>query len=405
MKKTDYKMQKGITLIALVMSVAIMIILIGVTLEIVIDTGLSATAKEAAEGTSEDAEYDRQLVEGYVERPDGSWLAISDYANPEREIYPYGINILEDKRIPSGWDTTKVTAITDGEYIIPLPKEFSILEIEGENSTVDNGLVVVDKHTGNEFVWIPVEGYTAYSEPKSLGPLTGTYSASGALYESQTTLDYLYGTNFYNFANDFKYAEDEENLVESIRTYGGFYVGRYETTYDSVDASGVPQGIGVKPGKNVLRADNILQAGKSTQSGNKYYYAWWGLYKTQKDMYKSNAFVKSFMITTGQWTAIMSYTGYGNEIRGTDTYASKPSLSGAAYGTDSSLYDETHNIYDLAGNLQEWTSSILLVASHRTYRGGVYNQSANNASTTKGIEPYFGNGITGSRITLYINCD
>lgn len=78
------------------------------------------------------------------------------------------------------------------------------------------------------------------------------------------------------------------------------------------------------------------------------------------------------MISSKQWDSIMSFTKYGDAIRDSNTYvtsyyeypyedhdgfwsASSADLSGSAYTTDSTKYDVSKNIYDLAGNLHEWT--------------------------------------------------
>lgn len=42
-------------------------------------------------------------------------------------------------------------------------------------------------------------------------------------------------------------------------------------------------------------------------------------------------------------------------MREKDTYTGTSSLTGVAYSTDTSKYDVYKNIYDLTGNLREWT--------------------------------------------------
>ena len=75
------------------------------------------------------------------------------------------------------------------------------------------------------------------------------------------------------------------------------------------------------------------------------------------------------MISSKQWDAIMAFTGYGSTTRATNTYTTKPDLSGSAYKDTTDTYDVSKNIYDLAGNVYEFT----LKANNtynRTGRGG-----------------------------------
>ncbi len=114
---------------------------------------------------------------------------------------------------------------------------------------------------------------------------------------------------------------------------------------------------------------------------------WYGLYKVQKDLYAENEAVFSSMITSKEWDRIMTFTGYGSTVRDKDnTYTTKPDKSGSSYANDSTQYDETHNIYDLAGNLCEWT---LKANSNyrRVGRGNTYNCKF-TAGLVDSLEPY-----------------
>ena len=116
--------------------------------------------------------------------------------------------------------------------------------------------------------------------------------------------------------------------------------------------------------------ENVLQTNRSIAQTNNKPVRWYGLYKVQKDLYAENKVVFSSMITSKEWDRIMIWTGYGNTTRAAATYTTQPDKSGAAYKNSSpAVHDETHNIYDLAGNLFEWT---LKAYSNniRTYRGG-----------------------------------
>ena len=395
------KAQKGITLIALIITIIVMLILVGVSVTVALNGGLFSQAQQAVGETETERDKELALSDGRV-KVNGVWYdSMDDYvANKPSEnqsessteggsgnegtggeepevVLPEGWSVAEIK--PEGW-SENVEAITDGANTIPLPKGFEI-STKGTEDEISEGLVIKDG--ANEFVWIPVTDAVSYTED-SFGPLTGTHSTTTYIYDSQEELNYYYGmkedgtTPYYNYA-DFTYETDKTNVETSIQTYGGFYVGRYETTIDE-------NTIGVQQGKEVLTSATLLKEGTNETSNDEYHYRWWGLYKAQKDMYANNTSVGSLMISSKQWDEIMTFTGYGSSKRTTDTYTSKPDLSGSAYATDSTQYDVSKNIYDLAGNVYEFTLNVNGTTS-RTSRGGSYNDSIDSAYYSRVYSP------------------
>ena len=285
--------------------------------------------------------------------------------------------------IKSAVDAGKIKAVLkEGEYIAPIPTGFEVSTVSGEN-TISGGLVI--KEGANEYVFMPCteENYTE----DSFGPLTGTDSTSKKVFDSQEQLNYYYGDNYYNYANDFNYAQDKTAIETSINKYKGFYVGRYETTINNGT-------IGSQKGATVLKADTKLPNDKD--------YRWYGLYKAQKDLYSTSTSVFSSMITSKEWDTIMTFTGYKTATRATSTYTTTPDLSGSEYKDKPGEYDLTKNIYDLAGNVTEWTLEAYY-ANYRVSRGSnFYYDGSRSASHTSNGEPYQRNGAEGSRLALYI---
>ena len=277
-------------------------------------------------------------------------------------------------------------------YIAPIPTGFEVSTVSGEN-TISGGLVITEG--ANEYVFMPCteENYTE----DSFGPLTGTDGDSKKVRDSQDQLDYYYGENYYNYANDFNYAQDKTAIETSINKYKGFYVGRYETTINNGT-------IGSQKGTVVLTAETTLKEGTNPNNSKPYYYRWYGLYKAQKDLYANNDNVFSSMITSKEWDTIMTFTGYGDTTRTTDTYTTKPDPSGSEYKDKPGEYDLTKNIYDLAGNVIEWTlTKRANNASYRVGRGGYYGDDNGSASITYSNDsPYVYGSIYGSRLALYI---
>ena len=295
------------------------------------------------------------------------------------EVIKYkDLETVANSDIKTAVDAGKITAVLkEGEYIAPIPTGFEVSTVSGEN-TISGGLVI--KEGANEYVFIPCteENYTE----EDLGPLTGT---GGDSYDSQEQLNNYYGENYYDYANDFNYAQDKTDIETSINKYKGFYVGRYETTINNGT-------IGSQKGATVLTEDTKLPNDK--------YYRWYGLYKAQKDLYGNNSNVFSSMITSKEWNTIMTFTGYGDAKRAESTYTKEPDLSGSAYKGRTDTYDLTKNIYDLAGNVDEWTLTTGSSTRSRVSRGGSYGIDDLSASSAGGVLPSF--GYDGSRLALYI---
>ena len=109
-----FERNTGITLIALVITIIVLLILAGVALATITgDDGLLAKAKQARQNTLDAQNAENGTLEGYED--------VIDYVLGESA----GI-IVEEK--PSDWTNNKVTAITDGEGgVIPLPQGFFML--------------------------------------------------------------------------------------------------------------------------------------------------------------------------------------------------------------------------------------------------------------------------------------
>ena len=311
---------------------------------------------------------------------------------PEKvEVIKYkDLETVANSDIKTAVDAGKIKAVLkEGEYIAPIPTGFEVSTVSGENR-ISGGLVI--KEGANEYVFIPCteENYTE----DSFGPLTDTDSDSNERYDSQEQLNYYYGKNCYSYANDFTYAQDKTDIETSINKYKGFYVGRYETTINNGT-------IGSQKGATVLTANETLKEGTNPNNSEPYYYRWYGLYKAQKDLYGNNSNVFSSMITSKEWDTIMTFTEYGDTKRATDTYTTKPDLSGSAYKGTADTYDLTKNIYDLAGNVWEWTLKASYTSS-RVSRGGSCGFGSNSASGTSICNLYSSSGFYGSRLALYI---
>ena len=383
---------KGITLIALIITIIVMIILVGVTVSIALNGGLFTVAKDAAENTIAERDKELELSTGAI---------IDEWVNGGPISLPEG---WEETEKPAEWDNDKIVAVTDGTNIIPLPQGYEISKEEGEN-TIEEGVVIKDSKE-NEFVWIPVtEDFTTtyggamnYSEPKEL---IANYSSSGAPYDSQATLDYLYGEGYFDYPeteeekadvkNSFAYKAHYEEMVESVNKYNGFYIGRYETTIDENNEIGSIENI------PVLTVDKTIPQANNEES------RWYGLYYTGRNsnVTGNQEYIQTNMIWGQQWDKMLKYF----DSRSIDYSEWGQSTQGAVVNSGQSTNsnnekDEIYNIYDLRTNSYEWTAETGSTDT-RVCRGGMYSTSKLVSDLTF-INPT--NSFRGyvSRLTLYI---
>ena len=354
--------QRGITLIALVITIIVMLILVAVTITMAINGGLFENAGRAVGETQNELDKEQQLADGKIQI-DGVWYnSIDDYlAGKEMVVLPEG---WTETNKPEGW-SDKVIAITDGTHTVPLPNGYEIIEgVEGETS-VEKGLVIKDGY-GNEFVWIPVtealsDSYSylsSYSEPTELEDTNSSYGNN--VYDSQDMLNYLYGENYYNYDNDFNYADDYAKMVASVNKYNGFFVGRYETT---IDEEG---NVGSKYNTEVLTAGSILKDGTNANTSEPYYYRWYGMYYGIKNanVEGNGEYVQTVMIYGVLWDKTMEYIRAqktaGNTTYDVDNYTSAwhgsaNGHTGVVNSGQANAGDVALNIWDLKCNAREWT--------------------------------------------------
>lgn len=384
------KKQKGITLIALIITIIVMLILVGVSVTVALNGGLFSTAKKAKGDTQTELDKEQTLASGIVEI-DGVWYdSMEDYVNNKPGLdLPEGWSKTAK---PAEWDNDKIAAITDGTNTLPLPEGYTVSEEEGEY-TVSGGLVIKDREEiPNEFVWIPVPQIskmvmcqthgasvtltdnlqcpTCLANTKLAGKLyatstgenfnenqTGqTYNASGlrgepAVLSSYDTQSYFtqYGGGTYS-GNDM-YQKEFDAMAKSVATYGGFYVGRYETG-------------GFNEDKVVSKPDRGMNGDGDINNTN-----WYKMYRMQKEFAKDSEVVASTMMWGSQYDQVMLFVdgkldGTGQKAFNVNTRSSNRHSGNRATGTGNVIVDKVANIYDLEGNMYEWT----LEADNTNYR-------------------------------------
>ncbi len=413
-----FKNKSGITLIALVVTIVVLLILAGVSISLVLDNnGIIQRSKDARReyGQAKDNEQ-AQLEEmaTWIDNQTGEnggttkpiKVGVNEKATSNGTINGEEGN-SNNPTIPEGYTPINTTTSNWGDGSSGPTQD-----------SVDHGLVIKDD-SNNEWVWVPVDSatlatmYETSSDAKTLYETTVTtnrYSKSGIISgQTRTTPgtkddyrepDLVVGYNstsksdeepgYYKEILGFESKEemaeafvaDYNEMIASIEKYGGFYIGRYELS-----------SVGVQKDKETLTNTN-----------------WYNLYKNCKELNASNK-VETRMIWGCQWDVTMNWLissgaktsdevnkdsgSWGNykntSVKADDgTTEIKASGTSAKLNTGKTTFTMANNIYDLAGNCWEWTQEAADGPIYRAFRSGIYNVKSSNtpASYRDGDAPY-----------------
>ncbi len=339
MREKELK-EKGITLIALVITVVILIILATVTLNVVLgEGGLIQRAQEGKTLTEQAQKDEQDELKGAEEFINGV-LAGTGTTNPPEEKS----EVEEAKESGTAFeDTTVITDDLDNPVIVP--GGFNIAEDSG--TKVEEGIVIEDSND-NQFVWIPLGEYNVSTTINSTGKLTNelsrrTFTDSGSTLVSgdDAIEEYYYGEG-----NENSVAKDQIDAFKTSATNNkGFYIGRYEAGTET---------------ERIAETDPLTMP---LVQANKYPY----IYVTRDEakqqaetMYSGNEFVTSELISSYAWDTALNFICQTNEegyLLATTT-DSKYGNIGTNSRTKTGEYeaDNYSNIHDLLGNWWEWTT-------------------------------------------------
>ena len=404
----NYLRERGITLIALVVTIVVLLILAGVTINAVFsDSGIIKKAQEAQNKANESVQKDMEQINALE-----NWLN-ENTGESNKEV---NISTLVGKEA-----VTKNTKAVDAYgNKITIPKGFKVLAhgteagsatytYSGNNiPAVQDGIVIENGTDGNQFVWVPVG--TIKNKNNTTNTITlGRYefdSNTGAL-KSNTpvqvasvencTQEVTINTNCKelsvfragNSATDSTAqnatARNLEEFISTTLANGGYYIARFE-------ASGTASKITSKYNQTVL--GNITQPNAAKAAREMY-----GEIKENNKLVYASDLVNSYA-----WdTAIIFIQTYST---GTDasSYASKnKSTSFAKTGINPDKYC---NICDMSGNVDESTTETSINTSfYYVRRGGDYYNTG-DYDKASGYTSFRHNqwaGGTGLRPLLYLN--
>ena len=435
------KKNKGITLVALVVTIVVLLILAGVSINLVLgNNGIIVKAREAQKKSAEASQNDligmnelTQQLEGVLNENGGGNTGESG----------------TDIKVPA--EATAETA--------PYFPDNTFAKKEG---TIDTGLVIQDAK-GNEYVWVVVPRTTAVYATTGLGKTTFTdadYINIETDLKNYTSI-YRNGTN----CSDTWYADDKNEgwlseteykalknkMLKSVYENGGFYVGRYE--------AGIKENRTGEPGTNSDGKYTIEGMPAPLSKADAYPYTW--VTRTQAQnlaqnvnsgtkasslmfgiqwdlvlafMSKDKAKITSTEILTKDSTTIGNYMNSAFQLSQTGKYAiclnyvanSKWNTSttvtanfvdasrkkivqslegnGILVTTGTSEQNKVMNMYDIAGNVVEWTlENSSPTYAPCVYRGGGYDNIGSSRSSSSYYDRYTDhtNDGIGFRVSLF----
>ena len=379
------KKNKGITLVALVVTIVVLLILAGVSINLVLgNNGIIAKAKDAETKSAEARENDLKGMNSLIEQMESTLNGSGNGGKTEPETVPY---------LPSD----------DFHY--------------DTSTSIDTGLVIKDAN-GNEYVWVVVPRTIAVYKTTGLGKTTFTDADYTSIendlkeytktYRGSTSYSDTYTADDKNvgwFADATAYNNLKNSMLKSVYENGGFYVGRYEAGIDTTTGTNrtsntdknsdgkytMPSTVPVTkadayPYTYVTRtqAQNLAsKVNAGTKTSSLMFGVQWDL--VLAFMSKDTAKITSTDVLTTDSTTIGNYYNSTFQLSQTGKYAtmSKWSLSstwnptttsttdfvdssrnkiaqssqgnGILVTTGTSEKNKVMNIYDVAGNVWEWT--------------------------------------------------
>ena len=395
------KEEKGITLVALIITIVVMLILVAVSLNILVNSNLIGHAEKTGDAYAGAIKNEEKLGNDGITINDKEYASIDDYIESRKPL-PEG----------AGKKFTETKEYTDGTKTAVIPGGFTVSGIRNE-TRIDEGLVIylipddelenvkwdgTEKTKYDQFVWVPVTNVnkmfmcqsktaetecnielvngtptcTNHSNSKYMaGRLYATSTGYSSFNSSLTTQTYnansglrepaivtgkadgtgtvFDGSSTNNIGLTLATLQEEyNNAVKKVIESKGFWIGRYETSGMSSSNDDI--------------AVNIV-AGKGTSDGiNKL--NWYRMYKQQQN-YASQ---KSLDISTIQSAMIFGAAYDQAMIFANCATKTTPAKAFSAVITGNVETDCYKNIYDLCGNLLEWTTGAYITDS-RLYMG------------------------------------
>ena len=355
-KQQNQKFNQGITLVALVVTIVVLLILSSVSLNLVLgDNGIIVKAKEAAETTAaaqEKEAMERNLLEKELE---------NSLSTPVVEP-------TDGVKIPTGF------------YYVGGTKASGIVISDNKNdkNKYRNQKVVGTDLLGNQYVWIPCTTDNTSSDLQYTRTEWGVEvdgdDNSRAIKDELTLTDASVTYSDADTANGINADVSKEIVAQinaektSVAKYGGYYIGRYEVgkngdtavvKYNQTPYASITWSTAYGLAKKIITNSEATSYLCSS-------YAW----DTAVNFIQNNSTAKNYA------TSIEGFNGNWNpqEVKDPSGNVIKP--AGTSQQLNTGLTTQFCNIFDMGGNEAEFTTELNPGTSETVVlRGGSYDNN------------------------------
>lgn len=355
-KQQNQKFNQGITLVALVVTIVVLLILSSVSLNLVLgDNGIIVKAKEAAETTAaaqEKEAMERNLLEKELE---------NSLATPTPKPQP-----TDGVKIPAGFyyvGGTKTSGIVISDNV-------------NDKDKYKNKAVVGTDLLGNQYVWIPCTTDNTSSELQYTRTEWGVEvdgdDNSRAIKDELTLTDASVTYSDADTANGINADVSKEIVAQikaekaSVAQYGGYYIGRYEVGKNS-DTAVVKYNQTPYASITWSTAYGLAKKIITNSEVNSYLcssYAW----DTAVNFIQNNSTAKNYA------TSIEGFNGNWNPQAVKDPSGNVIKPAGTSQQLNTGLTTQFCNIFDMGGNEAEFTTELNPGTSETVVlRGGDYH--------------------------------
>ena len=400
-KNFNLKSSKGITLIALVITIIVLLILAGISISTIVgDDGIIAKAKTAKEKTDAATSEEKENLENWdahIQESTGEGITIEealakDGAISEKINTKVVDNLGNSFIVPAGFRIVK-----DGESNVT----YSYVIDSNGNSTgipaVQDGIVIEDVVLENQFVWIPVgniqnnDGTTTAMPLARYETIRKTYDTLEGYIKKQDATNYSQITDichdnsdniiFHELINQATssdeapsnyVAKDLSGFINSAVNKNGFYIARYEAGVENFDEENSENAL-------IEMEDYVDDINYDESLIDYSYSANWTAYTTSdnstpkvvsksgcqvwnyitqikaaelsRNMYDSSKFVSDLTNSFAWDTAVIFLTTYAESDYAIENFGPDSNFESTGESTD--MYC---NIFDLSGNYAEWST-------------------------------------------------
>jgi len=353
-KQQNQKFNQGITLVALVVTIVVLLILSSVSLNLVLgDNGIIVKAKEAAETTAaaqEKEAMERNLLEKEL----------------ENSLSTPAVEPTDGVKIPTGF------------YYVGGTKASGIVISDNKNdkNKYRNQKVVGTDLLGNQYVWIPCTTDSSSSDLQYARTEWGVEvdgdDNSRAIKDELTLTDASVTYSDSDTANGINADVSKEIVAQikaekaSVAQYGGYYIGRYEVgkngdtavvKYDQTPYAEITWSTAYGLAKKIITNSEVNSYLCSS-------YAW----DTAVNFIQNNSTAKNYA------TSIEGFNGNWNSQEVKDPSGNVIKPAGTSQQLNTGLTTQFCNIFDMGGNEAEFTTELNPGTSETVVlRGGAYS--------------------------------